>query len=263
MKNQNTMLIVAICIASMLVIPGVIAGTAGTPVLYAPLNYTNHTASVTYNCTTLGAGQILNVTIYTNSTAGAMTSLGSEANTSVNQTVWEGSVTITSTNDGINQNISCYADNGTSLVYSEEIAATNIMLDSTDPVCNMSILHPSIAYAGLQTINWFASDAIEWVSSSMVIDGPGSQTTITETCQNGPFELTSTDTKYNGDWTATLTVTDRAGNTCTASETFKSQLLGYDEEYGEVLTVPSKGNGKTLLILAALGVGAYFVFKKK
>jgi len=261
MKNQKQMLIVAICIASMLVIPAAIAGDIGTPVLYAPLNYTNHTTTVTYNCTTEAHGQVLNVTIYTNSTAGTMTSLGSESNASVNQTVWEGSVTITGTNDGINQNISCYADNGSSLVYSTEIAATNIMLDSTDPVCNMSILHPSIAYKGLQTINWFSSDAIERVSTSMSIDGPGSQTTITETDQNGPKELLSTDTKYSGDWIASLTVTDRAGNTCTASETFKSQVLGDDGE--EIAPLPTQGKGGMLLLIAGLGVVLYFVFKKK
>lgn len=259
MKNQKTMLIVAIFIASMLVIPAAIAGAIGVT-LYAPLNYTNHTGTVTYNCTTLGAGQIMNITVYTNSTAGTMTSLGLITNTSVNQTVWEGSVTITSANDGINQNISCYVSNSSRATYSAEISATRIMLDSTDPICSMSILSPSIGYAGLQTINWETSDAIEWVSTSMVIDGPQDQTTITETGQNGPRELLSMDTKYSGEWTASLTVTDRAGNTCTESETFKSQLSGYVEDEPVAPTVPSKG---ILLIIAGIGVALYFVFKKK
>ena len=138
--------------------------------------------------------------------------------------MWEGTITLQAADDGAGQNISCFLDNGTAQAYTAEIAATGVMLDSTNPVCNVSVEHSTIAYKGNQKIIYYGSDVIEWVTSSLVIDGPGKQTTVTATGANGPIEFGSNDTKYTGSWALALTVTDRAGNTCSASATFKSYM---------------------------------------
>lgn len=222
-------------------------------------NYSNQTTSFTYNCTT-SAHNVINVTVYANSSAGVMNPLESFANlTSPAQTAWTGTVDIQSADDGTAQNISCYAQNATVGAYSLEISCHDVMLDSTDPVCNVSVLHPSIAYKGNQKITYYSSDAIEWVSTSLTIDGPGKQTTITATAQNGPIDLGSNDTKYTGDWALAMTVTDRAGNTCTDSATFKSYMpdgLGLGEE-------PDKADNRTILIVVVLALLAWMFFGKK
>jgi len=260
MKNKTKLLLaIVFSVFVLTVLPAISALTIGVT-LYAPVNYTNHTDTVTYNCTTPAFSQVENVSIYANSSTGTMTLLGSKiTNSSVNQSAWEGSVAITSANDGTGYIISCFAENSSVDVYSAEIASTGIMLDSTAPICNISFLHPTIAYAGLQKIDFYSSDVIERVSTSTTVDGPGKQTTITLTDQNGPIELASNDTKYTGTWTVSTTVTDRAGNTCTDSKTFKSYLPDKD---GVPIT-PPVDKGRTLLLLLIVGVIAYFIFKKK
>jgi len=259
-KNQRLLTIVLLGFVMLALAVPLMSAATISPVLYAPVNYTNHTGTVTYNCTNTDF-DVMNVTIYANSTAGTMTKLGSTvSNTSADQVVWEGSVAITSANDGINYNISCYMDNGTDQVYSTEIAATQIMLDTTAPKCNVSVLHPTIAYKGNQLITYYSSDAIERASTSLVIDGPGKYTTVTATGANGPLEFGSNDTKYVGSWALDLTVTDRAGNTCTDSVTFKSYM---PDGVGEIGAEPEGKDMKGILIIAGLAVLAYLYFGKK
>ena len=259
-KNQRLLTIALFGIAMFVIVAPFMSAATISPVLYAPVNYTNHTGTVTYNCTNTDF-DVMNISIYANSSAGTMTKLGSTvSNTSADQVVWEGSVAITSTNDGTGYNISCMMDNGTDQVYSTEIASTDIMLDSTDPVCNVSVLHPTIAYKGNQLITYYSSDAIERASTSLVIDGPGKYTTVTATGANGPLEFGSNDTKYVGSWSLDLTVTDRAGNTCTDSATFKSYM---PDGVGEIGAEPEGKDPKGILIIAGLAVLAYLYFGKK
>ena len=255
MKNK----IVLATVLAMVVVFSVMLVSAGalTSTLYNPLNNTNHTGTITYNCTTPAFAQAENVTIYINSSTGTMTSLGVIPNSSVNQSVWEGSVAITSTHDGTGYNVTCLAGNESVNAYSAEISATGIMLDSTDPVCNVTLEHPTIAYKGLQTVIYYSSDVIERVSTSLTINGPGSQSTTTHTDANGPIELTSQETKYAGRWELDMTVTDRAGNTCTDSATFKSYIGDKDEE------VPTRDSGKTLLFVIIAAVILWLIFGNK
>lgn len=258
MENKNLLIATVFVLMTMMVVP-LVSAAALTTTLYTPVNFTNWTGSVTYNCTT-PSFNVLNITIDANSSAGVMTELGTAANTSLDQTVWEGSVTITSANDGTGYNISCFVENATSSAYSAEIAATGIMLDSTNPSCSMSILHPRIAYKGLQKIEYSSSDAIELVSTLVDVDGPGKQVLVTATAANGPLELASNDTKYIGTWDVNMTATDRAGNICTdGTDTFKSYLPSGEEADED----EGKGVNKNfILLLAVIGLIWWFTNKK-
>ncbi len=259
--KQNKILLATILVVFVLAVIPIMSAAVLGPVLYAPLNYTNHTGTVTVNCTTIH--EATNVTVWTNSSGGTMTQLGTLTNTSTNAnttTAWEGDVTITATNDGTNQNISCYADNGTVQSYSAETAATHIMLDTTDPLCSLVRLSRTIAWKDTQLITWTSSDAIELVSTAVTIDRPQDGSDMTYTDANRVLTLTSQDTKYLGDWTTTITGTDRPGNTCTETVTFKSYMPDGDIwEAGE----PEKDKGKTLLLILIVCIVAYFIFKKK
>lgn len=261
MEQKNKLLTIALFGFVLLAVAPFTSALAISSTWNSPANYTNYTGSFSWNCTTAGDVNVtvLNVTIYANSSTGVMTSLGTTTNTSAIQTAWTGTATITSALDGTNYNLSCYVDNGTNQAYSNEAGATHIMFDSTDPVCNVSVEHNTIAYKGNQKIIYYSSDVIERVTTSLTIDGPGSQTTITATGANGPIELGSNDTKYYGSWALALTVTDRAGNTCTDSITFKSYLPDGKEDV--VPTDDSKTKG--IVVISIIALIAYFAFIKK
>lgn len=255
MKNQLKLLLATVVVITFIVT--MVSALSMSTVIQAPGNNTNHTGSVTYNCTT-AALVVLNITIDANSSSGTMTQLGTASNTSVNQTTWEGSVTITSTNDGTGYNISCFADNGTAQAYSAEIGSTGVTLDTTSPLCNITKQHSTFAYKGNQKIIYYSSDAQTRRLTTVDVDGPGNQETITVTAQNGPIDLASNDTKYTGSWTANMTVTDWSGNTaCTASTTFKTYLPDGDGE------IPSdRDTGKDLFLLLIVGLVLWYAFKK-
>jgi len=269
-KQKNILLATILAIAfvmSMFVVLSTISAADLTENLtWNPLggttNYTNHTGSFLFNCTT-GIFRVHNVTVYTNSSAGVMTALQTFTNTTGNQTAWSGTVTITATNDGTLQNISCHPDNGTvvAAAYTQENLGKNVMLDTTDPVCNISRVHSTFAWKGTQELTWDSSDAIERVSTLVTIDRPGLGADLTYSDADRILTLTSQDTKYTGSWTATVLATDRAGNTDTDSVTFKSYMPdgAIDEGY---LPVP-KDNGKALLLILVVAAILYFVFKKK
>jgi hypothetical protein len=223
-------------------------------------NYTNATGTFLFNCT-VSAKAVTNVTIYANSSSGVMNPLQSFVNTSANQAAWTGTVTITGADDGLNQNLTCYVRNATANAYSSETGAWHVTLDSTDPTCSILLEHTTIPYKGNQIITTASADAVLRKTTVVTIDGPGKQTTITDTSASRAIELGSNDTKYTGTWTVDMTVTDTAGNTCTDSATFKSYLADGDEE--EDVATPTTDNGKKLLIvLVLIGVIWYFARKK-
>jgi hypothetical protein len=137
----------------------------------------------------------------------------------------------------------------------------SITFDSTNPVCNITADHNIIPYKGTILLTWYSSDALSLISTSTTIDGPEDQTTITDTDTNDMRTLTSQDTKYIGDWAVAITGTDRAGNTCTDSLTFKSYLP--DGEWEAEPVTPPKDTGKLVLLLLVVGVILYFAFGKK
>src|SRR3990167_5784264 len=143
-------------------------------------NYSNKSASFSFNCTT-SAHTVTNVTVYANTTAGSMNPLESFANTSALQTALTGTVDIQAADDGNNQNLSCRAQNATDSAYSNEKTASRVSLDSTSPICNVTILHKTIAFKQGQLITYFSSDALARRATTLDVNGPGLQTTISAT----------------------------------------------------------------------------------
>jgi hypothetical protein len=270
MKNKLFLATMLVIVAMVLVVPMISAAgltatwNGGTG--YAT-NYTNATGTFLFNCT-VTAKAVTNVTIYANSSSGVMNPLQSFVNTSANQAAWTGTVTITSADDGSNQNLTCYVRNATANAYSSEKGCWHVTLDSTDPTCSILAAHNTIAWKGNQVITTASADALLRKSTVTTIDGPGTQTSITDTSASRSIELGSNETNYIGTWTASILVTDSAGNTCTDSVTFKSYMPGdtpaeKQAELDAQLTASEKEKSKTWMLLIVIGVALWLIFKKK
>ena len=109
-------------------------------------------------------------------------------------------------------------------------------------------------------MSWSITDGVELISNSGAIDGPEEQTNITLTTAVSERTLTSQDTKYVGDWLATITGKDRTDQTCTAEVVWESYM---PDGEGVVGFVPPEGTTTALLIIGAVALGAYFLLKKK
>lgn len=260
-KNKNILVAVIFVAMAMFIIAPLVSAAALSVTWNSPANYSNLSTSFTYNCTT-SAHNVVNVSVYANSSSGTMNLLQTFTNTSAGQTAWTGTVLIQSADDGNNQNLTCFASNSSAATaYSDQRTASHISLDSTAPTCSMSLLHNTIAYAGLQKIIYSSSDTNRRLTT-VDVDGPENQVTVTSTNQNGPLELGSSDTKYIGSWTVNMTVSDWAGNTCTdGPDTFKSYLP--DGQAQQETTSPQNSGMGIVLILVIVGLIWYFVTKKK
>lgn len=260
MKTKQNLLIATILVFTMLaVLPIMLAATTmSNPV--AGGNYSDDlTTTVTVDPN--GAFNMTNVTCYYNATGGAATTFLVEMTNSTPQDlVFENTADISSFDETMTYNISCNIYNGTTLNQTISVAA--ITFDHTDPLCSLNRLHRTIAYKGTQKITWTSSDALSLVSTAVSIDRPEDGSTMSYTDANKVLTLTSQDTKYIGDWTVTITGTDRASNTCTDSVDFKS-YLGDGEIWEAGEPAPKKDTGKTLLLIAIVGIVVYFIFKKK
>lgn len=255
--KQNRILLATILAMFVLAVLPVISAATMSPVIYAPLNNTNHTREVFVNCNTTHTN-VTNVTAYYNTSAGVMTELGALTNVTHNN--WTGTLTLTSANDGIYNNISCYADNGTDQEYSAEVGCTGIMFDSTDPVCSLVRQSGTIEWKDTQLITWSASDTRALKSTAVYIDRPEDGSTLPYTDTSRALTLTSQDTKYVGDWTVNITGTDTTGNTCTETVAFTSTYG--DGEIWEP-SEPPVDTGKNLLLLIILGIVLWVIFGKK
>lgn len=264
MEKKEIPIAILMLVASLiLVIPAISAAALTTTwnTLGGVSNYSNLTTSFSFNCTT-SAHRVTNVTVYANTTAGSMNPLESFANTTgVSQTAWTGTVDIQAADDGSNQNLTCKAQNATVTAYSDQRTASHIRLDSTAPQCNVSVSKSTVAYQGLQKVTYFSSDNLARRLTTVDVNGPGQQSTITVTAQNGPIELASNDTKYVGSWTANMTVTDWSGNSCTGTTTFKT--YAGEAVQGEVPEAPAQGKDNTLLLIIGAVVVLWLLFGRK
>lgn len=258
MEKTNQIVLTTILVMFVLAVLPVVSAATMDPIIYAPVNSTNHTGTVTVNCTT--EHEVTNVSVWYGIGSTAMVQLGSNLiNSTVNDnstTDWNGTLTITAALDGI-WNVSCKADNG-SVLWSPN--ATVIMFDTTDPVCSLTKLHSTFAWKGVQEITWASSDTRALKSTAVYVGRPEGASTLSYTDTSRTLVLTSQNTKYIGDWDANITGTDTTGNTCTASVTFKSYLP--DGEIWEP-TEPPTDTGKNLLLLIIVGVVLWIIFGKK
>ncbi len=270
MKNKfllTTSLLFTIVLA-ILVIPMVsAANTLNSPVIYG--NYST-TMTVLLTMDANGAAtNMSNITCWFNASGGLITEKNETTvfveilNTSKTQLIFTEAVTISGYAEvlaGDGYNISCDIYNNSEA--NTTVSAANITFDHTDPACSLNGDHNIIPYKGTILLTWTSSDALSALTTSVTIDGPQDQTTITDTDANDERTLTSQETKYFGDWTVTILATDQAANTCTETYTFKSYLPdGEIWEAGEP-AVP-KDTGRTLLLLGIVGVIIYFAFIKK
>ena len=258
MKKQNILLATIFSVLAILLVLPVMSAAVMTSVINNPLNFTNHTGTMVANCTT-SVHNVINVTFNGTNTAGVNSTIGIITNTTPTQTAWySATMSVTGVTDGIDYNVSCFADNGTD----QQVSTwnKNITFDSTSPVCSLSRTHSKFAWKDTQLITWSATDAVSLVSTAVDVDGPEDQTTLQYTDTSRALTLTSQDTKYVGDWTANMTGTDRPGNTCTASATFKSYMPG---EVDEEPTEPTDRAGKLLLLAIIVGIIWWISSKKK
>ncbi|KKL48645.1 hypothetical protein LCGC14_2323450 [marine sediment metagenome] len=202
------------------------------------------------------------MTFNVTNTAGTNYTLGTMVNSTPNQSAWATTLTVPATiADATGYNITCHADNAT-----DEQGAANhandVTIDGTNPDCFLTGDHKTIPWKGIIEITWVSSDAVQLTSTAVTIDGPQDQTTASYTDTNRSVTLGSQDTPYIGDWTVSITGTDRSANTCTDTYTFKSYLPdGEIWEAGE--PAAPKDTGKILLLLGIVGVVVYFAFIKK
>ena len=260
MKNRNIAVISLFAIVlAILVFPMISAAT----VMVAPVASGNFTTTIALNITTDASNEADNVSCYYNAAGGeATTWLATMVNGSVNDTMFDNAtINTASFTDAATYNISCTVYNNTARKAGVE--RTGITIDNTAPSCTLTGDHLTIPYKGTIALTWTSSDTAGLVSTSVVIDGPQTQSTITDTTANKIRTLLSQETKYWGDWTVNITATDRVAKTCVASYNFSSYLPdGVDWiEPGEP-TAP-KDRGKIVLGLLIVGVIIYFAFIKK
>ena len=237
------------------------------PIMSAATTLTNTVAGGNYSdslITTMTVDQntvfnMTNVTCYYNVTGGAATTFLVEMlNSTPEDLVFQNTTDIAAFAETMTYNISCNVYNKTTL--NTTISVAGITFDHTDPVCSLVRQSNTIEWKDTQLITWTSSDAVELVSTLVTIDRPEDGADITDSDANDARTLTSQETKYVGDWTTTILSTDRPGNTCTETVTFKSTYG--DGEIWEP-TAPPTDTGKNLLLLIILGVVLWVIFGKK
>jgi len=258
MKQNKILLATILAMFVLAVVPMMsAANTMDSPVTGG--NYTG-TLNISVSVDTNGADNMTNVSCHYNATGGpATTFLAEILNDSHSDLIFENaSIVITGLTELATYNISCQIRNLTTL--NATVSKATITIDSTDPLCSLVRLSDTIEWKDTQLITWTNTDAVELVSTLVTIDRPEDGADLTDTDANDARTLTSQETKYVGDWTVTLLGTDRPGNTCTETVTFKS-TYGDGEiwEAGE----PSVDKGKNLLLLIILGVVLWVIFGKK
>jgi len=173
-------------------------------------------------------------------------------------------VSISSLTDAITYNCSAYADNGSATGGQAWSAAVKgITIDNTAPVCSISVSYPIIHKDGPQLLTWSITDALSLVSNSVTITRPSPGSVLSYTSATATSLLFSdSNTTYVGTYSLSASGTDRAGNTCSATTSFKA------DQPGGTFTVPTEtetttNNTKTIVIIALVLIGAFLLFRKK
>ncbi len=271
MKKQKIVLatyLLAI-VLTILVLP-MISAAINVTGIHADTNYT----SITFNCSMNASGsypmeveQAHNASIwYSTDNTLATTLFEVIPNTTVNQTEFLSTISIEGLTDGLLYNFTCGINNNTD-AFGSQLNATSVSsvgIDNTAPLCSVKGDHNTIPYKGTILIDWTDSDATTYVqNTSVTIDGPQDQTTMSYTDDTKALTLLSQDTKYWGDWLVTITATDNANNVCTNTYTFASYLPDGEVPEAYVPTTQKKDTGKIVLGFLAVAAIVYFAFIKK
>lgn len=260
-KNKN--LIFLVFLLAILVMT--FANAAGVANLVMPVsNYTNASGTLTVNCSATINTTVLsyNISIYYNLSGGeagkTATKLTTIWNSSETTQSFQETVSITSISSSSNVNISCYADNSTDQVYSAAVKGNTF--DSVSPTCSVIAEKKTFPYKGTMKLTWSITDDLSLVSNSAALDEPQSQTNLTLGAAVNETTLNSIQTSYIGDWLATTAGTDRSGNTCAASTTFKSYM---PDGVGEIGKVAGAVDYSKITIVVIVVIALYFLFGRK
>lgn len=267
MQKSNRAILIGLLMAMCLVIPSVMATTT----LNVPVTGTNYT-TINFNCTT-DIPVAHNASIYYNASGGAAgTLLGTIHNDTADDTDFTGSLSIESLTDGLTYNFTCTITNSTADTETSA-GVENVGIDNTNPTYTFELLKSTSAnYKGTQELTWTTLDATSGVETvSVSVTSPN-----TDTCPTQSWSTTSgTNEKVlldcTGTYTASMTVTDNAGNSISTEDTFKVYAPGYKDASTGVGTFSSfsiggdsdaKGNLTTFAIIAIIILVIWAVYKK-
>lgn len=253
-KNKYTGIGVLL-LAVLIMLPMISAATT----IVAPVSNGNYTGTVSVNVTT-ALVDAKNITCLYNTTAGlALGAFTIVENTSASQTVFTGSVDVSSYTDGITYNISCSAYNDTE---SETASpASGITIDNTDPVVTLSVVFDDMTVSSGSVFDYKCSiaDAIDGSTTDVftVTDPDSSSTSLT--VGSSDF-LNFVDTNTAGDYVFSCAGTDYTGNSATSTATVTIDELG---RATITQTTTSDSNNGLWIVLALAGFLAWLLFKKK
>lgn len=219
MKKQNIAISVILAFALVMILPMISAAST----LTSPVTGGNYTGTINLTCTTNLANP-LNVSFYYNASGGVATyatKLATVVNTSAGQTVFTSPVqSISALTDGATYNFTCTAVNSSADMNSTGVALVTI--DNTKPVVSISTDVPQISLKRPITLTWSDTDAISLYSTAVSLVSPDTNkcATLSYTTSTGTHLYQDDQTNCAGTWTATITGTDYAGNTKSASTTF-------------------------------------------
>lgn len=247
----------------------VFVSAAGTVVtVKSPITWSNNSGTLNvsvllnnaYNATS-------NVTFYCNKTGGAVDDrlagdIVATISPDATGLIFENAaVSLTTYTDGLSYNCSAYADNQTEQIFS--VASKNITIDSTSPVCSISVSYPLIHKDGPQYLTWSITDALSLVGSNTYVNrpSPGTQLSYTSVSATSLF-LSGINTTYVGDWGLSAYGIDRAGNTCNATTTFVSDQPGGTVTIEDGISPEQPNYGMILLIIAVV-IALVVIFSNK
>jgi hypothetical protein len=258
MKNQKFVSLGIFLVLCLALVPLLSATTT----INVPASSGHYSTTLDLNVTT-DLADTLNVTCYYNLSGGpATTLLTAITNTSVSQTEFTDSVTISSLTDSATYNISCIATDGAS---PETDSNTGITFDSTDPVVSLfvDLGGDTQAYGNLIEYSCTTDDAIDSSPTEVfsVAHPAGDSTTSTSlTLQSTKLQFLDTD--FAGDYVFTCTSTDDSGNSASSSSTVKVSDAGRPISVNK-----NSGSDSTDSKWIWMGIGViaiiYFVTRKK
>jgi len=253
MKNFLAILTTIVILSAMFALPMV---SALVNVAH-PLNETNHTGTMHVNCSYVN-GTDITAALSANSNwtynLSGVDTVMPHTGFNCTETFCNATIDISALTDGIDYTIKCALGNATASNFSLG-NSTKVTLDSTNPICTIGVSHEHLAFKGIQEVEWNPVDT-SLVSVAVSIDRPGSGSTLSYTDTSRVLQLTSQDTSFLGDWSATLGVRDRAFNECNETITWKSYLPGD-------LPEESKTDTKTLLLIIGGIILVFYFLNKK
>ena len=259
MKKQYILISI---LSLLLMIPMFSAAVA----MNLPTANTNHSGTITFNCTKVGTDSPANATalwIKYNASGGATSVvLTTITNTSANWLGAQSSVSVASLSDAATYNFSCYFYNTTA--NSTQPSKAGITVDNTDPVVVEDVGSNPIEPMDPLVLTCSCADALDTLASlSRTIIKPS---TATVTVSSSPYTARGSDVNVMGRYTWNCSCIDNAGNIVEKTEKFRVET---DEDATQTASditnqITSQGSGSrsavfVLILLFILMVGIIII----